>query len=294
VEKFIVEEETGLLDFLFKVLKGYNKNKVRNYLKFGAVSVNGTVSRRHDHCLRCGSEVTVQTNKKEILVASRKYPFKIVFEDDDIIVIDKPAGLLTIATEKEKDDTAYRALTEYASLRDPSGRGRVFIVHRIDRDTSGLVIFAKRGEAKEKLQEGWGSVEKRYMAVLEGSPQKESGIIKTSLAENKFRTVYSGPRSESSKIAVTRYRILKIAERYSLAEIIIDTGRKHQIRVHMANIGCPIAGDSRYGAKTDPAGRLALHASYISFKHPATGKTLIFESRLPEPLRRLIPGLKTA
>jgi 23S rRNA pseudouridine1911/1915/1917 synthase len=288
MEKFTVKEDSRLLDFLFRALAGYKKNKVRSYLKFGAVSVNGTVSKRYDRRLEPGDEIAVQTNKREVIAASTKFPFKVVFEDDDIIVIDKPAGLLTIATDKEKDETAYRGLTEYVRLRDKEGRARVFIVHRIDRDTSGLIVFAKKGEAKEKLQDSWGSVEKRYLAVVEGAPSKESGIIKSNLTESKFHAVYSGPRLDESKFAVTRYKVLEKGDGYTLVEISLDTGRKHQIRVHMADMGCPVAGDERYGAKTDPAKRLALHAAYLSFKHPATGKVVVFESRLPDALRKMI------
>ena len=294
MEKLVVKEEGLLLDFLFKALHGYKKNKVRSYLKFGAVSVNGVVSRKHDHRLRPGHEVSVQTNKREILAASKKYPFRIVFEDDAIIVISKPAGLLTIATDQEKDQTAYRALTEYVNMRDPLGRARVFIVHRIDRDTSGLIVFAKKGEYKEKLQGDWNTVEKRYLAVVEGSPEEDKGIIKSNLSESKFRAVYSGPRVDDSRLAVTRYSVLDSNDKYTLVEIILDTGRKHQIRVHMADMGCPVAGDTRYGAKTDPAGRLALHAAYLSFKHPLTGKTLVFESPLPDVLRKIIHKPKKA
>ena len=287
MEKFTAKEDSRLIDFLFTALAGYKKNKVRSYLKFGAVSVNGTVSRKYDHRLRPGDDITVQTVKREIIAASTKFPFKVIYEDDDIIVIDKPAGLLTIATEKERDQTAYRALTEYVRMRDPKGRARVFIVHRIDRDTSGLIVFAKKGEAKEKLQDDWGTVEKRYLAVVEGSPEKDSGTRKSNLTESKFRAVHSGPREEGSKLAVTRYRVLEKGGGYSLVEVILDTGRKHQIRVHMADMGCPVAGDRRYGAKTDPARRLALHASYIAFKHPVTGKALVFQSPLPDVLRKL-------
>lgn len=288
MEKFIVKEESALLDFLFAALKGYKKNKVRSYLKFGAVSVNGVVSRKHDQSLRPGYEVSVETNKRQILAASMKHPFRIVFEDDAVIVISKPAGLLTIATDQEKDHTAYRALTEYVKMRDPLERARVFIVHRIDRDTSGLIVFAKKGEYKEKLQGDWSTVEKRYLAVVEGAPKQKKGIIKSNLSESKFRAVYSGPRVEDSRLAVTRYSVLDSDDKYSLVEITLDTGRKHQIRVHMADMGCPIAGDKRYGAKTDPAGRLALHAAYLSFKHPITGKRMVFESPLPEVLRKIL------
>lgn len=289
MENFAVKEEAKLIDFLFGALAGYKKNKVRNYLKFGAVSVNGTVSKKRDHRLRKGDKVSVQTNRREILAASRRYPFKILHEDDDLIVIEKPAGLLSIATDEESNEpTAYRELTEYVKLRDKLERARVFIVHRIDRDTSGVLVFAKRGEIKEKLQSDWRNVEKRYLAVLEGVPKKESGIIKSNLDESKFRSVYSGPRTDNSRLAVTRYKVIQKNDNYSLVEIILDTGRKHQIRVHMADMKCPIAGDSRYGAKTDPAKRLALHAGYLSFKHPATGEKMVFETPLPDVLKNIM------
>jgi 23S rRNA pseudouridine1911/1915/1917 synthase len=269
-------------------LKDQKKKQIKNYLRFGSVRVNGAVTTRHDRVLRPKDEVSIETDKRKAAAASRKYPFKIIYEDDQMIVIDKPAGLLTIATDKENEKTAYRELTDYVRSNDPSGEGRVFIVHRIDRETSGLIVFAKTAAAKRSLQDNWKSVEKRYFAVTEGTPEKKSGEVTGYLNENRSHQVFSGYRNEASKYAATKYRVLASGDKYALVEVTLDTGRKHQIRVHMSELGHPVAGDKRYGAKTDPAGRMALHASYISLTHPVTRKRAVFKSELPASLFKIM------
>ena len=210
---------------------------------------------------------------------------RIIYEDDALVVIEKPAGLLTIATDKVRDRTAYFMLNEHLRPK----RQRVFIVHRLDRDASGLLVFAKTEQAKRFLQDHWKDFEKTYFAIVEGAPEKKSGTISSFLRQNKFLKVYSGRRTEDSKFSVTHYKVVQAGFPHSLLEINLETGRKHQIRVHLADLGHPIAGDKRYGAKTNPAGRLALHASRLAFTHPVSGQRMVFESELP---RTLVDNIK--
>ncbi len=284
MKAFVVAQKDRLLGYLLKMMPEYKRNKVKSFLAFKSVAINGVTRTKHDHFLRPGDKVIVRTSEKEARQVARRYRIKIVYEDKEIFVIDKPAGLLTIATEKIKDNTAYYELTDYAKMADPSGKGRVFIVHRLDRDTSGLLVFARNESAKRKLQDNWEKVEKKYLAVVDGVPSKASDTIRSNLIENKFHKVYSGPKTAESKHAVTRYKILRSNGRHSLLEVILETGRKNQIRVHMSDIGHPVAGDEKYGSSTDLVGRMALHASYLAFDHPVTGKRMVFESALPDSI----------
>lgn len=237
----------------------------------------------------------------------------ILYEDWDILVADKPAGLLTIATSREKARTAYFILTDYLRKGSAKSRRRLFIVHRLDRETSGVLVFAKNIEAKLRLQEQWKGREtdKKYLAVVHGRVTKQSGVITTYLAENKAHVVYSTPDAAKGKLSQTVYRVLRQTEDFSLLEVEPLTGRKHQIRVHLAGIGHPVVGDDKYGREyrvqraAHPAARpdrrtggladarlgrrlstrlskrLALHARSLSFKHPSTGELLTFESAVP-------------
>jgi RluA family pseudouridine synthase len=207
---------------------------------------------------------------------------KVIYEDNDLIVIEKPSGLLSIASETEKIKTAYFQLNEYLRLRAPEAGERIFIVHRLDQNTSGLIVFAKNEKVKRELQGRWKEVEKRYYAIVEGTPVKKEGEIESHLKETKSLMVYSTRHSdEESKLSKTKYRVLKSGREFSLLDIQLVTGRKNQIRVHLADIGHPVAGDKKYGAKIKPFSRLGLHAYLLSFKHPVTRVPLRFESKMP-------------
>ncbi len=208
----------------------------------------------------------------------------ILYEDKDILVVDKPAGLLTVATEREKSRTAHFVLTDYIRKGCGRSRKRLFVVHRLDRDTSGTLIFAKSEEAMLRLKAQWKQTEKKYLAVVHGRCEKSSGTITSYLAEDKDYTVYSTPDSTKGKLSQTAYTVLRETKGFSLLEVDLLTGRKNQIRVHLAGIGCPIVGDTKYGkyGKEDESqSRLALHARSISFKHPFSGKKLTFEADVP-------------
>ena len=216
----------------------------------------------------------------------------ILHEDRDIIVVEKPGGLLTIGTERDKTRTAHMILNEYVRKGDPRSRNRVYIVHRLDRETSGILIFAKSEAAKIFLQCNWQETDKRYLTVVYGSPAEKTGCISSYLTENSAFTVYSTPDQTVGKLSSTEYSVLKEARGLSLLEIKLLTGRKHQIRVHLSEQGHPVVGDKKYGRGNDAYSALALHARSISFTHPVNGRQMFFETGVPEFFTRLIGAIE--
>src|SRR5437867_853968 len=212
---------------------------------------------------------------------------KILFEDDAVVVVDKPAGLLTIATETERERTLYAALRARASAKKPPQK--IFIVHRLDREASGLLVFAKTIEAKEKLQEQFKShsAGRRYVAVVEGQVKGEDFSIRSYLAENTAFRMYSTRMKGEGRLAITHVRVVKRNPKTTRVQVRLETGRKHQIRVHLAERGHPIVGDKAYGSRSNPIRRLALHGEYLSFRHPVTGKRVEFEAKYPSTFEAL-------
>jgi RluA family pseudouridine synthase len=215
----------------------------------------------------------------------------ILHEDRDIIVVEKPCGLLTIGTDRDKTRTAHTILNEYVRKGDPRSRNRVYIVHRLDRETSGILIFAKSEAAKIHLQEHWQETDKRYRAVVHGTLGEKTGTISSYLVESSALRVYSTSDPARGKLSHTEYAVLKEARGLSLLEIHLLTGRKHQIRVHLSEKGNPVVGDSKYGKGNDGHGTLALHARSISFDHPVNGRRLTFETRVPDHFVRLVGNI---
>jgi Pseudouridylate synthases, 23S RNA-specific len=229
------------------------------------------------------------------MTATKRHPAKhqprgltILHEDRDIIVVEKPCGLLTIGTDRDKTRTAHTILNEYVRKGDPRSRNRVYIVHRLDRETSGILIFAKSEPAKIFLQGNWQDTEKRYLAIVHGSLAEKTGAISSYLAENSAFTVYSTPDQAAGKLSHTEYTVLKETKGLSLLEIRLLTGRKHQIRVHLSERGHPLVGDKKYGRANDGYPTLALHARSLSFTHPVSGKRLTFATSIPDFFIRLI------
>ena len=218
----------------------------------------------------------------------------IIYEDDDLLVVEKPAGLLTIATDRDKSRTAYAFLTDYVRRGCARSQRRIFIVHRLDRETSGILIFAKSFESKTRLQGRWEETQKKYLAVVHGRVREKEGTITTFLAENKAHMVYSTTGPAKGKLSHTTYKVMKETGKFTLLEIGLLTGRKHQIRVHLAGLGHPVAGDTKYGRADDGHKRLALHARSISFRHPVSGRQLFFDTGIPEYFKRLIGSGLTA
>jgi len=286
--RLLASKGAPLMQFLLENLPDQDRNNVKSLLKHRQVSVCGQVVTRHDHSLQPGDAVTVNWSLVRDKGPSVGKGLQIIYEDQDIIVVDKPAGLLSIATETEKQLTAYHQLTDRARLENPAGR--IFIVHRLDRDTSGLMLFAKNEAVKFKLQAGWKEalVDRAYAAVVEGQVEKKSDTVKSWLLTTKTGLMYSAATPGDGQEAVTHYQVLQQSRAYSLLEIRLSTGRKNQIRVHMKDLGHPIAGDRKYGASTNPLGRLALHAHLLSFCHPANGQLMRFETEIPKAFLRLV------
>ena len=276
--KFSVKEKCVLFDFLLDKVNA-SGTKIRKWAKHGGIRVNGQVVMRLDVVLLPGQTV-------EISRPTLQAPFPVLYEDSCLIAVDKPAGLLSIGTDREMTHTFYRSVNQYLQLRS-HGKERIFIVHRLDREVSGVMLFAKSQVIQETLQRNWSETEKRYSALVERRPPEREGCIKTWLKENRIHKVYSCPEGTHAKYAVTRYRELKRYPRHTLLEIRIETGRKNQIRAHLSELGCPIVGDEKYGASESPIHRIALHAFSLSFTHPVSGERVTLKSPMPRIFEEL-------
>ena len=211
----------------------------------------------------------------------------ILHEDRDILVIDKSPGLLTMGTDKEKVQTVYYRLTDYVRKGNPKSRARVFIVHRLDREVSGVLVFAKTAQAQEALQDQWAEVEKHYLALAHGRPAAPEGTFSSYLVEDGVQRVYSTKDPERGKLSHTGYKVLGYSDGISLLDVNLLTGRKHQIRVHLAENNLPILGDTKYGRSRSSERRMGLHAKSIAFKHPHSGEPCFFETRFPHYFTRV-------
>jgi 23S rRNA pseudouridine1911/1915/1917 synthase len=288
-----VSRSEPLLAYLLGTL-GLNRRATKNLLKFGAVTVNGSTVRQFDHPLAFGDEVLV-SNARATSAASRLEHARIdvVYEDAALIVVEKPAGMLTVAAHKGETDTLFVRLNEYLHGMHAPDPHRALVVHRLDRETSGLVIFAKSLEIQHRLQAAWPEVEKIYLAVVVGRPGPDRGTTRSFLTETATLQVFSNDHPTlGGRLATTHYRLLQTRGDFSLLEVHLETGRKHQIRVHLADLGCPVAGDRRYGENLNPCRRLGLHASQLAFAHPLTGERQCFNSALPTALHKLFPAWK--
>ncbi len=276
-----------LLDFLFTAMPDSRRTTVKDFLKHHQVMANGTVTTRFDHPLSKGDSVKVNTTREFQTFSHPR--IQLVYEDDDIIVVNKGYGLLSMGTDKIKDGTAYSIIRDYLKRKDP--RNKLFIVHRLDRDTSGLMMFAKTQEAKETMQHNWNNMvlERRYVAIVEGDLEPAEGSVKSYLTENSAHEVYSTNDPTKGKLAITYYKTLGSRKPYSKVELSLSTGRKNQIRVHMKDLGHPIVGDRRYGSGPSPIHRLCLHAQTLRFVHPTSRRDMNFTSPLPAGFYRLVP-----
>lgn len=274
-----VTRPAALLPFLLEKVRDKSRNSVKHLLSRGQVLVDGRAVTRHDYPLQPGQQVSL------LPTAQAQLPFPLIYEDARLLAVDKPAGLLTMASDGERLRTAYRMATAYVRAADPANR--VFIVHRLDRDTSGVLLFAKDEGAKRALQDQWGDLVRRrgYLAVTEGTPPQPEGVIRTFLRENAAHKAYSAP--SGGKRAVTRYKTLRTNGRYSLLEVDLETGRKNQIRAHLSELGCPVAGDRAYGGASNPLGRLCLHAHVLELDNPLGGGTLCLQAPAPRGFDRL-------
>lgn len=275
-----VNENNELLKFLLAQLPQKGRNYMKSLLAHRQISVDGEITTLYNYSLVVGQKVLVNWTK--VFDRSQPRGLKILSEDEHIIVIEKPAGMLSIATDQEKELTAYNILSDHVKRRDPNQR--IFVVHRLDRDTSGVMMFAKREEIKKSLQNDWKDVvlERSYAVVVEGSVVKDKGTIISWLKESKALRMYSSSIPNDGQKAVTHYQVLEKNSSYSLLKVKLETGRKNQIRVHMQDLGHSVIGDIKYGGTKSPINRLGLHADILAFKHPITGENVYFESPIPK------------
>ena len=280
--KLVVEKNGELLDYLYQKLE-MPKKRIKQYLTHGAIYVNNNKVTKYNYPLVIGMNIVIDTNSK----GKKNLPFSILFEDDHIIVVNKPSGLLTIATEKEKERTLYHIVRGY--LQEKNQYSKVFIVHRLDKDTSGIVILAKDEKTKKQLQDNWNEFVslREYIGVVHGTLKKKEDTIVQRLKETKTNLVYVS-KDEDAKEAITKYQVIKENENYSMINIQIETGRKNQIRVAFATLKNPIVGDQKYGLKTDKASRLYLHANRLKMYYPELKKEILLETPVPTEFKRIM------
>jgi len=280
-----VTETSLLMNFLIAKLPEKSRTTIKSLLAHKQVCVDDMMTTKFDFPLKRGQMVFL--NKKRAEEKPRFRGLRIVHEDADLIVIDKASGLLSMASETEKQKTAYHMLSEYVKKFDP--KNLIFIVHRLDRETSGLMMFAKSKRVQEALQKDWNEaiIERSYVAIVEGCIEKPEGTVTSWLKENKAMVMYSSQVPDDGLKAITHYKVLKSNKLFSLLDVKLETGRKNQIRVHMKDIGFPVTGDKKYGAQLNPVGQMGLHARVLSFKHPVTGRALRFDTPIPLKFQKL-------
>ena len=273
------------MEFLAAKMPDASRTKLKTLLSKQVVYVNQTITTQYNYPLQPGMKVQISREKGK---HEFHHPLlKIVYEDAYIIVIEKKQGLLSVNTERQKERTAYTILNEYVRRKNP--KNRVYIVHRLDRDTSGLMMFAKDEQTQHTLRDHWHQIvtDRRYVAVTVGSMEQDAGTVRSWLTDRKLY-VYSSLTDDGGQLSITHYRTIKRANGYSLVELNLETGRKNQIRVHMQDLGHPIAGDGRYGLEdVNPLNRLALHAFKLCFYHPVTHELMQFETPYPPEFKKL-------
>jgi 23S rRNA pseudouridine1911/1915/1917 synthase len=284
--EFHVASECELLPFLLGPAIGLSRKQAKDLLKFQSVKVRGLTRVRHDTRLARGDIVEISTRRQADERRLERAGLRIVHMDDAIVVVDKPVGLLSMGSEREKEKTAHRILNEHLKAIAKSSRQQAFIVHRLDRETSGLMVFARSESIQAVLQRNWKDVTKRYLAIVEGTPSDANGTLRDNLMESKSFKVHRV--AKGGELAITHYRVMRTLGERSLLELTLETGRKHQIRVQLAARGHPIVGDRNYGSTTDSSKRLALHSCELNFPHPVSGALMEFNSELPAPLKVLI------
>ena len=297
-----VSEQVALMEFLISKMGGMAKSSVKQLLGQRRVKVGNVVQTRHDFALKAGDIVTISSGRGNSQLTHPK--LKIVYEDDDLIVVNKQPGLLTVAaTPGSSETTAYSILRAY--VKKQNARAGIYVVHRLDRETSGLLVFARSEELQHYMRQYWRELvtERTYIALAEGILEPREGKITTWLTEDKRNAVvYSSPVDDGGDIAITNYKVLKTSNygtslnsqlstiNYQLVELHLETGRTNQIRVHLASKGCPVVGDRKYGHgnESSPIDRLCLHAKVLEFIHPVTEKKVRFESPVPKEFNRVL------
>jgi 23S rRNA pseudouridine1911/1915/1917 synthase len=283
--KTIIRESVPLFQFLISSYPDSPRTRIKKLLRTGAVRINDKRVTSYSFILKPGDLVEISRNKGE---ASRAgIPFPIIYEDQHLLALDKPPGIATSGTGGITD---IQQIVSEALKGSSKGKLRSYVVHRLDKEVSGILLLARTALARDILKENWKETEKHYYALVEGIPADREGTIKSWLIEDEFQKVHSTIEKEGAKFAVTHYRILKILKGYTLLDVKTDTGRKNQIRVHLSDIGCPIAGDFKYGASAQYKRRVRLHACKLSFPHPIEKKIVTLESPMPAGFLKLNPA----
>lgn len=281
-----VKEQAELMDFLMKQMDGISRSSVKSMLTGRRILVDNKITTQYNFEVKPGMKV--QISKKKNNKEFRSSLLKLVYEDPYLMVVEKREGLLSIGTDKQKERTAHSILNEY--VQRSAKEHRVYIVHRLDKDTSGLMIFAKDEKTKFTLQDYWDEIikDRRYVAVVSGEMEKDAGTVTSWLKDNKVFVTYSSMSNNGGDKAITHYKTIKRANGYSLVELELETGRKNQIRVHMQDLKHPVVGDVKYGNGDNPMGRLGLHAFKLAFYHPVTGELMKFETSYPSAFKKLM------
>lgn len=279
MKKITVKKEDTLLNYLLTQDLPYSRSKIKSLLKHQCIAIDGDVTTQFDEPIFPNQIITIVEHNHDLDTA-----LNIIYEDQDILVIDKPYGLLTIATTKQELLTAYRLASDY--IKKQNAKNRIFVVHRLDMDTSGVLVFAKSKKVQELYQKDWNQrvKERLYVAIVEGLVEKEHDTITSFLQQNKTTHMYS---TTTGQEAITHYRVIRRAKEHTLLAVKLDTGRKNQIRVHMNDMGHPIIGDKKYDAKTNPLKRMGLHAYRLKVINPKTQKLMTFVAPLPNKFKRL-------
>ncbi len=282
-QDYINNTKTTLLLSISEFKKDLSKKTIKNYIKNGMISVNGKTITNSSYLLHDNDKVEIFYDKKRI---NDDYNLDILYEDEYIIAINKPSGLLSISNDKEKELTAYRMVSDY--VKKTSNHKYIFVVHRLDQDTSGVLIFCKNEKIRDKMQDNWNTIVKKrgYIAIVDGI-LTGNGTRKSYLFEDKNQFVHSS-RNGQGKEAITHYSSIKNNGKYTLVQLFIDTGRRNQIRVHLSEMGYPVVGDKKYKCKTNPIKRLCLHANILEFIHPVSKKLIHLESDIPKEFNKII------
>ncbi len=282
--EFTVKTSQPLMEFLMTAMQGISRNKVKAILSGHGISIDKKLVTQYDFLLQPGMVVRVSRHKRSTELKNKF--IKLVYEDKDLVVIEKNIGILSMSSSSHQF-CVKTLLDEYFKRRH--FKCTAHIVHRLDRETSGLMIYAKSLEVKRILEENWHDIvtDRRYIAVVSGRMEREGGTISSWLKDNKAFITHSSPTDNGGKFAVTHFHTLETRDRYSLVELKLETGRKNQIRVHMQDIGHPVIGDPKYGDGNNPIGRLGLHAFRLNFFHPITNERMEFETPYPSSFRKL-------
>ncbi|HOC80290.1 MAG TPA: RluA family pseudouridine synthase [Bacilli bacterium] len=284
IKEFVVKEPCELLSFLLEKLPALSRNNVKRLLANHQVAVDGAPISQFNFLLAKEDIVIVSNNR---IAAKKRENLPIIFEDEEFIVIDKPSGLLSVASDKIKGRTAYRMLMDYVQQKDK--HNRIYVVHRLDEDTSGVMMVAKNSMIRDALQKSWSNIvtSRGYYAIVEGALEKKEDTLHHYLAENNLNLMYVTPNKKMGKECITRYKVISENKDYSLLDVHISSGRKNQIRVQLGHIGHHVIGDDKYGEPADPLKRLGLHAYELAFIHPVKKKEFKFVSQMPSEFKAL-------